>query len=65
MSSEGHLKVYCNHIVTNTFVADRHFEWYTDDSHKVLNRHQRAQYGTNTQSFAFPLVDELKRRKKK
>ncbi|TNN87244.1 hypothetical protein EYF80_002446 [Liparis tanakae] len=51
------------HFLTSTFVGDGHFERYADDSHEVLSRHQRAQDGTDTQSFPFPLVDELKKGK--
>ena len=47
---------------TRTFVDDRHFEWYADNSHEVLCWHQRAQDCTDTQSFTFPLVDELGKR---
>ncbi len=50
-------------ILTGTFVGDGHFERYADNSHKVFSRHQRAQDGANTQSFTFPFVDELKKRK--
>lgn len=49
-------------LPTSTFVGDGHFERYANDSHKVFSGHQRAQDGTNTQSFTFPLVDELKKR---
>lgn len=52
----------CECALTSTFVDDGHFEWYADNSHQVLGRHQRAQNGANTQSFAFPLVDELEER---
>lgn len=47
----------------NTFVDDGHFEWYADNSHKVLSGHQRSQDGANTQGFTFPLVDELEKGK--
>lgn len=50
-------------LLTSTFVGDGHFERYADNSHKVFSGHQRAQDGTNTQSFTFPLADELKKRK--
>lgn len=50
----------CRLVVT--FVDDGHFEGYADDSYKVFSGHQRAQDSTNTQSFTFPLVDELKNR---
>lgn len=46
--------------MTGTFVFDGHFEGYANNPHKVLSGHQRAQDGTNTQSFTFALVDELK-----
>lgn len=48
--------------LVSTFVDDGHFERYADDSYKVFSGHQRAQDSTNTQSFTFPLVDELKKR---
>lgn len=50
-------------LLTSTFVNDGHFERYADDSHQVFSGHQRAQDGTNAQSFAFSLVDELMEKK--
>lgn len=48
--------------LVGTFVDDGHFERYADDSYEVLRGHQRAQDSANTQSFTFPLVDELRKR---
>lgn len=57
---EGNKDGACCQLV-GTFVDDGHFERYADDSYKVFSGHQRAQDSTNTQSFTFSLVDELKR----
>lgn len=43
-----------------TFIDQGHFERDADDAHQVLGGNERAQDGTDPQSFAFTLIDELR-----